>query len=148
MSPSSLSDADRAELTRLEEAMWRSETRFDRSFQERHFASDFAEFGRSGRVYCREEVIRSDYSPIRAKLPLPALAFRVLDEDTVQLTYDSEAIYDGEVEHAHRSSIWSRSRSGWIMRFHQGTPFYPRTGATHDSVAPLDEDQQGQQGDA
>ena len=42
---------------------------------------------------------------------------------TAQITYDSEVTYDGIVERAHRSSIWSRTAHGWIMRFHQGTPF-------------------------
>ena len=52
-----LSASDQAELTRLEEAMWRSETRFDKAFQEQYLAADFVEFGRSGRVYAREDVI-------------------------------------------------------------------------------------------
>ena len=48
---------DIAELTRLEEAMWIAGTRRDPLFQQERFASDFFEFGRSGRVYAREQVI-------------------------------------------------------------------------------------------
>ena len=105
--------------------MWRKESRFDLAFQEQRFASDFVEFGRSGRTYTREQIIRVDTSPIQAKLPLPNLKVRVLDVNTVQITYDSEATYGGVVEHAHRSSIWSRTAGGWVMRFHQGTPYDP-----------------------
>ena len=51
---------DKAELTRLEQAMWRAETRLDLAFQEARFAPDFLEFGRSGRVYNRAQIIRTD----------------------------------------------------------------------------------------
>ena len=120
---SMLSLEDKTELIRLEEAMWRSDTRFDLAFQEARFAQDFVEFGRSGRVYSRAEIICTEKQPIEATLPLPGLTFRQLDKDTVLLTYNSEAVYDGLREHARRSSIWSRTPSGWVMRFHQGTPY-------------------------
>jgi len=29
------------------------------------------------------------------------------------------------IEHARRSSIWSRTGDGWVMRFHQGTLYVP-----------------------
>jgi hypothetical protein len=63
--------------------------------------------------------------PTLAVLPLPNLRIRLLDADTAQVTYDSTVRYDGEVEHGHRSSIWSRTADGWVLRFHQGTPFPP-----------------------
>ena len=90
-----LGPEDKTELSRLEEAMWRPHTRFDLAFQEARFAQDFVEFGRSGRVYNRAQIIRTDTQPIEATLPLPGLAFRQLDKDTVLLTYNSEAVYDG-----------------------------------------------------
>ena len=120
-----LSPDDQAELQRLEESMWRQSHRFDLGFQEAHFSSDFFEFGRSGRVYDRAQVIRTDSQPIAARLPLANLRFRVLDVHTVQLTYDSAAEFDGVMEYARRSSIWYRSPGGWVMRFHQGTPYEP-----------------------
>ena len=120
-----LSVEDQEELQRLEEALWQQSTRFDLSFQESRFAQDFFEFGRSGRVYRRDEVISIDSAPILAKLPLENLRFRVLDVDTVQLTYSSAAEYNGVVEYARRSSLWSRTPKGWVLRFHQGTPYWP-----------------------
>lgn len=105
--------------------MWRAQTRFDRAFQEAHFARDFVEFGRSGRIYQREDVISTERHRIDASLPLPDFAIRVLDERTVLVTYNSVVVYDGKTEKARRSSIWSRSPSGWVMRFHQGTPYEP-----------------------
>lgn len=80
---------DLAELTSLEEAMWRDVTRFDLSFQEAHFSSDFVEFGRSGRTYDRTQIIRTAGARIRAQFPLANLAVRQLDVNTVLLTYNS-----------------------------------------------------------
>ena len=63
-----LSEEDYTLLTRLEEDMWREIMRFDRTFQEQQFADDFFEFGRSGRVYTREQTIRVDSQPMRLKI--------------------------------------------------------------------------------
>ena len=120
-----LSAEDIAELTRLEEAMWIAATRFDAAFQQERFASDFFEFGQSGRVYAREQAILAGGGEINARLPLDSLQIRLLDAATVQITYNSHVEYDGGVEHARRSSIWSRTDRGWEMRFHQGTPYEP-----------------------
>ncbi|RRD57888.1 nuclear transport factor 2 family protein [Comamonadaceae bacterium OH2545_COT-014] len=120
-----LNDADRAELLRLEEAMWRPETRFDMHFQQRYFAPDFVEFGRSGRVYTREQaILRLPARPIRCQWPLRQLVLRPLAADCVQIIYDSWVINEaGALECAHRASLWSRGPQGWVMRFHQATPF-------------------------
>jgi hypothetical protein len=123
--PAELSDDDRTTLTRLEEAMWLEESRFDAAFMERTLASDFFEIGRSGRTYTRQQTLAIPRGPIKAKLPLPGLRIRILDEDNAQVTYDSEVLYDGVVEYGRRSSIWSRDGNTWVMRFHQGTPYEP-----------------------
>jgi hypothetical protein len=116
---------DIAELTRLEEAMWIAATRFDPAFQQERFAPDFFEFGRSGRIYARAQAVHTGSAEIKARLPLDGLRIRRLDESTAQITYNSHVEYDGVVEHARRSSIWTRTDKGWVMRFHQGTPYEP-----------------------
>jgi hypothetical protein len=120
-----LAEEDRQALTRLEEAMWREETRFDLSFMEAALAPDFFEFGRSGRTYTRGQTLAASRHFIDSKLPLPEFKIRLLDSDTAHVTYNSEVTYDGVVEHARRSSIWSRNERGWVLRFHQGTPYVP-----------------------
>jgi hypothetical protein len=125
MNQIAISEADRAELIGLEEAMWIDGTRYDKAFQERHFAPDFFEFGRSGRTYTREQIMQFGGDHIAAILPLPNLAIRVLDVSTVQITYNSVVTYDGVAFHSRRSSVWSRFEGRWVMRFHQGTPFEP-----------------------
>lgn len=115
------------ELTRLEEGMWTASSRYDPDFQEERFAHDFFEFGRSGRIYSREQIVRiaSIENVIRAHFPLDGLSFRLLGEWIVQSTYNSHVEYDGIIEHARRSSIWVREAGVWKMKFHQGTPYIP-----------------------
>jgi hypothetical protein len=40
-SAAALSEDDLADLVRLEEGMWREETRFDMTFMEKHLSDDF-----------------------------------------------------------------------------------------------------------
>jgi hypothetical protein len=112
-------------LRKLEEELWREATRFDRRRMDEVLAADFFEFGMSGRVYLREDTLAVARAPIDAVLPLPGFRARLLSPEIAQVTYDSAVTYDGIVFHAHRSSIWSRSATGWKLRFHQGTPFRP-----------------------
>lgn len=126
-----MSKQDRDTLERLEEELWREETRFDQRRMTEVIAPDFLEFGRSGRTYTRDDCLAIQRQPIEAVIPLPDFRARLLHPDIAQVTYNSAVKYDGLVQHARRSSIWSRTRSGWVLRFHQGTPFHvePSSGA-------------------
>lgn len=115
--------ADRAALIALEQAMWRASTRFDPDFMERHLAPEFFEFGRSGRVWSRAAIIAMAAEPIDATLS--QLTLHPLDADAVLVTYDSALRSGGALEHAYRSSLWTRRDGRWQLRFHQGTPFTP-----------------------
>jgi len=118
-----LTQADRALLQRLEEDLWREETRFDSPYMEQLLAEDFFEIGRSGRVYRRVDTLAVPRQPIEAVLPLPDFDARLLTEDMAQVTYNSAVTYDGVLQKGRRSSIWSRASNGWVIRFHQGTPY-------------------------
>ena len=115
--------ADIESLRLLEESLWVAETRYDQAYMDKVLAPDFFEIGRSGRVYQREEVINSPRRPIYAEIPLPGFSVRLLSKDLAQVTYNSHAVFDDTIELGRRSSIWTRSRDGWILRFHQGTPY-------------------------
>ena len=120
-----VSVADQNTLERLEEELWREDTRFDQQRMNELVAGDFFEFGRSGRIYQRQQTLDVPSQALKAVLPLPEFQVRLLNENTAQTTYNSAVEYDGEVEYARRSSLWSRTEGGWVLRFHQGTPFYP-----------------------
>jgi hypothetical protein len=108
-------------LQRLEESMWRGETRYDLAYMERALAPDFFEFGCSGRVYQRQDTLTmpSEAHEIRATLH----DYRVfpLAPGVVLATYVSE-VWGETLQRCNRSSIWVKGDSGWQLRFHQGTP--------------------------
>ena len=116
---------DEARLRRLEEALWRPETRFDRTWMERTIAGDCFEFGRSGRIYSRDEILAAGPERFEVRLPLPNFGVRWLASDVAQVTYDSIVRYAGPWLHSRRSSIWSRAGGDWSLRFHPGTPYEP-----------------------
>jgi len=118
-------DGETLEALRLrEEDLWIAETRFDNELMDRRFAPDFFEFGRSGRVYAREEMMfqPGQFDTIDATLPLADFSARWLSDDVVQVTYVSEVRYDTEILRGRRSSLWSLLNGRWRLRFHQGTP--------------------------
>ena len=118
-----LSNRDFTVLESLEEELWLEATRFDKKRMEEIMAPDFFEIGRSGRIWQSEECLAAPRQPILAVLPLPEFNARLIQPDIAQITYCSAVTYDGVVDHARRSSIWTRSPTGWILRFHQGTPY-------------------------
>ena len=89
-----LSEHDRRELQLLEEGLWRAETRFDRAWMERILGPRFFEFGRSGRVYSREDTLGMAARPIDARLD--DFNIRVLNADVAQVTYTTVETYEGE----------------------------------------------------
>lgn len=113
-----------SQLRVLEESLWRSETRFNPDFMERILAAEFFEFGRSGRVYQRQNTLDIPSQPmIDVKLPFADFNIQFVSAEIVLITYVSEVVYDGVIELANRSSLWRRSAQGWEILFHQGTPF-------------------------
>jgi len=117
-----ISKRDYELVSQLEESLWRTEFRFNRAYMETTLAPDFFEFGRSGRVYNREETLNIESQSIRVRLPLPRFEARLISPDVALITYVSEVAYDDEIETANRSSLWSQHQTGWKLRFHQGTP--------------------------
>ena len=73
-----LTAEDRQLLQRLEEELWRAETRFDLSRMEEVIAEDFFEFGKSGRIYQRADTLAVPSTPIAAVIPLPDFDARLL----------------------------------------------------------------------
>ena len=110
------------QLRQLEESLWRAQTRFDRGYMDKILAPDFFEFGRSGRVYLREDILAVPVQEIAAVLlPLPKFEVRLIDTNVALVTYVSEVCYGNIKELANRSSLWTRYSTGWRIRFHQGT---------------------------
>ena len=116
-----MNSSDFEQLRKLEESLWRAETRFDRAYIDGVLAPNFFEFGRSGRRYTREDTLSAGACEIHAKLPLEDLEIIFIRPDTALVTYISEVQY-AVLERANRCSVWIKEANGWRLHFHQGTP--------------------------
>lgn len=116
-----LSEEDREHLRHLEAALWTADTRFDRDWMDDVLAPDFIEFGSSGRMYDREQVLTNVWREINAELPLPDYQVEAITPDVAIAHYRSVVSEEGGTEHGRRTSIWVRTEQGWKLRFHQGT---------------------------
>lgn len=110
----------------LEEELFKQSVRGSPEAVNTLLADSFVEFGRSGRMYKKEEVVRLLAIESIAKFePRSARDFtlRSLADDVVLLTYRSFHVVEGkEDRHTLRSSIWKLMSGRWQMIFHQGTP--------------------------
>jgi hypothetical protein len=115
-------EATQSELKRLELLLMDPAVRRDRERVAALFASDFVEFGSSGRVWTREQTLHllasETYTPPRVE----AFAFRQLGASVVLVTYRTVRTDEaGEQRATLRSSIWIRESESWKLSFHQGT---------------------------
>ena len=115
-----ISNADLKKLRELEESLWVAETRFNKKYMDSILSLSFFEFGRSGKIYKREETISAPFSEIHARLPLKDFKVHPITNDVVLVTYISAVQYD-ELEVGNRSSLWLKTSTGWQLQFHQGT---------------------------
>jgi len=117
-----LSEANRNQLTRLEESLWIVETRYDRAYMEYVLHPDFIEFGCSGRRYIRDEILDFTGNTIDVKLPFDEFSIRKLSDTVVHIIYISEVQYPDNLQICNRISIWVHLDGHWQLYFHQGTP--------------------------
>lgn len=105
-----------------QESLWRGETRFDHAHMEVVFADDFAEVGRNGRAWTRDQILDIPAVDLRVELPLPGFAVRLLAPGVALATYRSVVgIAGGDgPDVAHRSSVWVHDGDHWRLVFHQG----------------------------
>jgi hypothetical protein len=112
-------------LRSLEVALHRPEVRSNRNELDRLLHPEFREFGRSGLIYERADVL-TEFADRPQAYEVWAQDFRVLPLSDVLalLTYKSAHItHEGELDHyTNRSSLWQLTDTGWRLLFHQGTP--------------------------
>jgi hypothetical protein len=87
-------------------------------------SDDFIEFGSSGEVYNKQQIITALQSESGRAIALSDFQIRPLAPDIVLATYrtTSRLSSDSPPKRALRSSIWRFEVDGWRMIFHQGTP--------------------------
>ena len=111
-----------AHLLQLERLLLQPETRRDVDDLTSLLAEDFREFGSSGRVFDRREIVDelAHEPPHLVTLSDPSL--QQLGETVALLTYRSTRLASAGLEiQANRSSVWVKRAYGWQIVFHQGT---------------------------
>jgi hypothetical protein len=81
---------------------------------DRLVADQFVEFGSSGCVYSKQDVINQALAKPNVTVKITDFRVSVLSLDVALATYRTGA--------SLRSSIWRREGSSWRIVFHQGTP--------------------------
>jgi hypothetical protein len=117
-----------SEIRSLEEALHRPEIRRSRAALEELLAEGFIEFGSSGAIYHRDEMIDllvEDDDSGDGELLSYDYSLISISSEAVLLTYRTKRIGNGHERHVLRSSIWKRVGRRWRMLFHQGTVTKP-----------------------
>lgn len=86
---------------------------------EKLFSEDFIEYGASGNVYTKSDVVNALPDEEEISFEVENIKAKPLGVDVVQITY---LLHNKrENKYSLRSSIWEWSLEGWKMIFHQGT---------------------------
>jgi hypothetical protein len=86
-------------------------------------ADAFCEFGRSGTIYSKAEVLKLLADEEEIHVEMKEFVCRMISAEVALVTYRSERAVQGEeMIAALRSSLWARRDGRWQMVFHQGTP--------------------------
>lgn len=109
----------------LEEQLLNQEMRRLPEQLELLISDDFMEFGSSGRIYNKKEVI--DAMKTESPRFISTVDFNVteLSQEIVLVTYCAAVsdISTATTTYSRRSSIWKNKNGKWEIVFHQGTPF-------------------------
>ncbi|MGA7412557.1 MAG: nuclear transport factor 2 family protein [Bryobacteraceae bacterium] len=113
----------------IEQRLWRLETDLLTSTVRRDpealmnlLAEEFCEFGRSGHIYSRDEIVRALQTESPRQFSVTDFSVRVLSQDAALVTYVAHQSEPGkDPSTSLRSSLWVLRDSRWQMLFHQGT---------------------------
>jgi hypothetical protein len=109
------------EIKNLEELLLNPHIRRSIPDLSKILAEDFIEFGSSGRVFTKKEIIKSLQAETNLKLSLTNFKLKELDGYYFLATYKSLREENGKKFYALRSSIWMKKNERYQMIFHQGT---------------------------
>ena len=109
-----------AQLRHLEEQLLEPEVRASAERVSALLADDFVEFGSSGQVFDKKQIIELLRQGTPTKRSLSKFESTMLSDNVVLVTYRATRSSKPPV-HSLRSSIWRLSNGQWQMVFHQGT---------------------------
>ena len=110
-----------AAVEALERRLLEPVVRSSRDELEELLAEDFVEFGSSGRVWAREEIIAALLTETSSNIEIDRVDSRHISEGVILITYRSRRLGPADNAEALRSSIWRLTGHTWKIVFHQGT---------------------------
>ncbi len=115
-------DDPRLLLPELERHLLKPEVRSDRNAVSALLADDFMEFGASGRVWSRAEILAELATEPLVHLDASNFHVAMLSPELALVTYRSSRVQPNQPpRQALRSSIWRLQGDHWRIVFHQGT---------------------------
>lgn len=106
-------------LRQLEESLLQPDVRKSRTLVDL-LADEFIEFGSSGRVYTKADLVAALQAEAPSEQTTSDLHVVRLGPDAALLTYRIDHHREPPV-HTLRSSVWQRTGGQWRMVFHQAT---------------------------
>jgi hypothetical protein len=115
-------------LRQLEERILQPSVRKSAEEVSELLASEFIEFGSSGRIFDRQQIIASLQMEPTVRRSVVDFRTCILAPAVVLVTYRAvrQGTSDAQPIHSLRSSIWKLIDGRWQMVFHQGTPSQER----------------------
>jgi len=101
------------EIRGVEQQLLMPEVRASADALDQLISDQFVEFGNSGRVYNKADVMAQLLAAPNAKVDVSDFQVLALSEDVALATYRTPA--------SLRSSVWRREGGRWRCVFHQGT---------------------------
>jgi hypothetical protein len=108
---------------RLEERLLQSDVRKSAEDVAALLAGDFIEFGSSGRIFNKQQIIAALQDETSIRISLTNFRVQLLAPDVSLITYLAIRLDATENQSASslRSSIWKLIEGRWQIVFHQGT---------------------------
>jgi hypothetical protein len=109
-------------LQELEERLTKSSVRKNSEEVDSLLSDRFREFGSSGRVFTRSEILQALAEESPREITCSDFQIEMLTPEVALVTYRTVRIEAGSPpRHALRTSIWQMEGNRWRVRFHQGT---------------------------
>jgi len=109
-----------AQLRHLEEQLLLPKVRASAERVSALLADDFVEFGSSGKIFDKKQIMRLPRQERPIKRSLSKFESTMLSDNVVLVKYCATRS-SKPPRHSLRSSIWRLSNGQWQMVFHQGT---------------------------
>lgn len=106
-------------LLKLEQRLLSQATRGNAEEISRLIADDFTEFGASGGIWNKADLVEQLPRQPFTQRTISEFAVKPLSENTALVTYQCHTA----ASNSRRSSIWRKQDEQWQMVFHQGTFF-------------------------